>query len=77
MGGFDWAIFLGIATGLGLPGVAGLVFIVRMENRVTVVESALKESGDWRSGVSNKLDSIARDLNRLIGEHQMEEHWGK
>ncbi len=63
----DWSVAIGIATGLGLPGLLGLFFLVRMENRVTTLENAREADDEWRGRVDTKLDAIARDVNQLIG----------
>jgi hypothetical protein len=67
MNGAEWAVMMGIATGLGLPGLGGLIFIVRMESRVTAIESRHEEDTKWHGCVDSKLALIARDVNRLIG----------
>jgi hypothetical protein len=64
----DWSVAIGIAAGLGIPGLGGLVLIVRMENRVTTLEQARIAEADWRENVDKKLDEIARDVNQLIGQ---------
>ena len=64
----DWSIIIGMALGLGLPGITGLVFIVKMENRVTTLENGRKHDIEWKGRIDLKLDSISRDLNQLIGK---------
>lgn len=66
----EWSIIIGIGIGLGLPGLMGLFFIVKMESRVTTLENARDEDTKWKSRIDLKLDSIARDVNRLIGSHE-------
>lgn len=68
--GIEWSIVIGLACGLGLPMLGGLFFIVRAEQRITSLEQASVQDATWRQGVDRKLDSIARDLNQLIGAHQ-------
>lgn len=63
----DWSIAVGIAAGLGIPGLGGLVFLVRMESRVTALEDRQVVEDEWKARVETKLDGVARDLNRLIG----------
>jgi len=63
----DWSTTLGLAAGLGLPGMLGLFFLVKMENRVTSLEGAREDDTKWRVRIDIKLDSIARDVNKLIG----------
>ena len=68
--GMDWSIVIGLAVGLGLPGLGALAFLVRMENRVTQLEMASAADLVWRAAVTTKLDSLARDLNQLIGARE-------
>lgn len=66
----DWSVVTGIGLGLGLPAMTGLFIIVRMENRVTVLERDRESDQRWRETVTNTLSSIARDVNQLIGKAQ-------
>ncbi|CAB4177304.1 hypothetical protein UFOVP998_8 [uncultured Caudovirales phage] len=63
----DWSIVMGLALGIGMPALGGVFMLVRMENRVTNLETSQIEDKAWRVGVIQKLDSIARDLNRMMG----------
>jgi len=69
----DWSIVMGIAIGLGIPGIgftiSAIIFIVRMESRTTVLENHRLEDVRWRAGVDTKLDSIRRELDRFLGDH--------
>lgn len=64
----DWSVAVGIAAGLGIPGLGGLVLLVRMENRVTTLEQSRVADEEWKRGANDKLDAIARDVNQLIGQ---------
>ncbi len=63
----DWSIVVGIGVGLGVPALGGLNLLVRMENRITQLEKDRASDQAWRVELSTKLDSIAKDLNQLIG----------
>jgi len=63
----DWSLILGMAAGLGIPGLGGLFILVRMENRVTTLEAGRTSDDEWRNRVDSKLDMISRDLNQIIG----------
>lgn len=65
----DWSIVMGLALGIGMPAMGGVFMLVRMENRVTNLETSQVEDKAWRTAVTAKLDSIARDLNRMMGAH--------
>lgn len=64
----DWSIVTGLGVGLGLPAMTGLFLIVRMENRVTSLERDRDFDQRWREMVTATLQSIARDVNQLIGK---------
>lgn len=64
----DWSIVTGLGVGLGLPAMTGLFLIVRMENRVTSLERDRDSDQRWRETVTATLQSIARDVNQLIGK---------
>ncbi len=68
----DWSIAMGLALGIGMPALGGVFMLVRMENRVTHLESTQMEDRSWRAGVTAKLDAIARDVNRMIGAAEAE-----
>lgn len=63
----DWSIITGLAMGLGLPTLTGLILVVRMENRVTQLESAREADQRWRETVTVTLGEISGSLNQLIG----------
>lgn len=67
---FDWSIVMGISLGIGMPALGGVFMLVRMENRVTHLESTQEDDKAWRTGVTQKLDSIARDVNRMMGAQE-------
>lgn len=68
---WDWSVviglWLGIATGIGIPGLYGVFTLVRMENRVTNLEASRVSDQEWRVSVSAKIDTISEGVNRLIG----------
>jgi len=72
--GWDWSVviglWLGIATGIGIPGLYGVFTLVRMENRVTNLEASRVSDQEWRVSVSQKIDTISEGVNRLIGAQQ-------
>lgn len=72
----DWSIVMGIAIGLGLPTMTGLFMIVRMENRVTHLETSRTSDQQWLTSITEKLDAIARDLNQLIGAQNAKDKQG-
>jgi len=65
----DWSIVMGIAIGLGIPGIgftiSALKFIIRMESRTTSLENNRHEDLKWRGDVDRKLDRITRELGDL------------
>ena len=63
----DMSVAVGIAAGLGIPGLGGLAFLVRMESRVRALEDQRKADDAWKQRIDEKLDGLSRDLNRLIG----------
>jgi hypothetical protein len=63
----EGSLILGIAVGLGLPSLGGLFILVRMENRVTALESARVDDEAWRRRIEAKLDRVAENVNRMIG----------
>lgn len=63
----DWSVVTGLALGLGLPAITGLNLIVRMENRVTQLETAREADQRWREDVTKSLAHISENLNQLIG----------
>jgi hypothetical protein len=67
----DWSITVGIAIGLGVPGlgftISSLVFLVRMESRTAVLEGYRRDDVSWHKQVDQKLDRIGGELDRLIG----------
>ena len=63
----DWSVVMGLGFGLGMPAIGGLAFLMRMENRVTQLESNRIDDQRWRIDVTSTLSAIARDVNRLIG----------
>lgn len=66
----EWSIVVGLALGLGIPALGGINILVRMENRITQLEKNREFDQQWRGTVSEKLDSISRDLNQIIGANQ-------
>ena len=64
----DWSIVVGLALGLGIPALGGLNIIVRMENRITQLERDREADQRWRETVTQTLQTIARDVNQLIGK---------
>lgn len=69
----DWSIVIGLGLGLGGPAATGLALLIRMEHRVTTLEQSSERDRDWRERLETKVDSIARDVNRLIGARQAEQ----
>lgn len=64
----DWSIVTGLGLGLGIPALAGINLVVRMENRITQLERDREADQRWRETVTTTLQSISRDLNQLIGK---------
>ena len=53
-----------------MPGMTGIFLMVRMESRVTALERDRESDQRWREMVTQTLQTIARDVNQLIGKSE-------